>query len=108
MDKSPLPSFKFGKTAESLDIRHKKLDHMAKKQDAITFHLQLCVGKWDFRHSWEYWDDIDHEKGDLFGLQALQDYRARRRLYMATQRAFSKESPYRLVAEHKTTEQKLS
>ncbi len=102
MSKSPTPSFKFGETAESLDIRHKKLDHMAKKQDAITLHLQLCVGKWDFRHSWEYWGDIA-KVGVL-----TADEMARTDLYLRTQRAFSKESPYRLVAEHKTTDQKLS
>ncbi len=102
MSKSPLPSFKFGETAESLDIRHKKLDHMAKKQDAITLHLQLCVGKWDFRHSWEYWGDIEEK-----GARGEDEYK-RTMLYLRTQRAFSKESPYRLVAEHKTTDQKLS
>jgi len=102
MSKSPLPSFKLEKPKESLKKKPLDWEHLARKQDAITLHLQLCVGKWDFRHSWEYWGDFEVES------TANEDEKATRKLYLRTQRAFCKESPYRLVAEHKTTEKKIS
>lgn len=98
MLKSALPNFKLSKTEESVaetkfftasHVRKRKLDEMARKQDAMTLKLQLVMDKWDLRHSWEYWEDF--EEGSPGAKLALQ-----------TQRSFSKESPYRL----KTRQQK--
>ncbi len=56
---------------------NRRLSTMGKKADALMLLLELDADKWDFRHSWEYWDD--------WGICPLYDT-----LMMDTERAHNK------------------